>query len=160
MSIDMRADWISCSCELEPMITWFWREAVWEVDRTCTWDDHRRTVRKRQTAQERRVVDDLLVGRVERVQLQMLLAVVLVENDESNHLPRRRKELNVANPQLRNVNVEGAERHVKLVRQRNDLHSSNDRSTHLHRTHIHVKQANPIRWIHDTDPIAVDVKDA
>ena len=85
------------------------------------------------------MVDDLLVGRVERVQLQMLLAVVLVENDESNHLPRRRKKLNVANPQLRNVNVEGAERHVKLVRQRNDLHSSNGRSTHLHRTHIHVK---------------------
>ena len=106
------------------------------------------------------MVDDLLIGRVERVQLQMLLAVVLVENEESNHLSRRRKELNVPNPQLRNVNVEGAERHIELVRQRNDLPSSNEHSTHLHRTHIHVKQANPIRRIHDTNPIAVDVKDA
>ena len=67
------------------------------------------------------MVDDLLVGGVERVQLQMLLAVVLVENDEADDLARRREELDVADSQLGNVDVEGAERHVELVRERNDL---------------------------------------
>lgn len=84
-------------------------------------------------------VDDLAIGDIEGVDADLPTTSEFVEDGESDRTVVGRDELEVANAQLVDVDVERVERHVEFVCERNKLERREGRGKHFERTNIEGK---------------------
>ena len=84
-------------------------------------------------------VDDLAIGDIEGIDADLATTPEFVEDGESDRTVVGWDELQVANAQLVDVDVERVERHVEFVCERNKLEGRERRRKHFERTDIEGK---------------------